>query len=227
MYLWRNSLKDGIRVKKLVGKRKMVDTKILPDTLQQHEAYEEGMKYFIEYPKTHRRYVEKLYLEKIPKKERDAYKFYREYKDRVIEDVTQYVIDDGYAFDIDVPQEREFTDNFAKMVLMTVKKISNHSFFRRYSQETKEDCQLYAIEKIFKGLFNYKLRYTNVFAYLTQAVFNSFRSELSKYYKQINIKRSLTKRAMIDLHSSMAGSSMEKCLGNQFKNNDYDDFSEF
>ena len=112
--------------------------------------------------------------------------------------------------------------------MLIAKKVSNHSFFRNYRMETKEDCQIYAIEKIFKGIYHYKLKYTNVFAYITTACFNSFKTELSKYYKQMNIKRDLTKKAMVNLASDFGGSSsMEKCLVKQFQGNDFDSFQEF
>lgn len=91
----------------------------------------------------------------------------------------------------------------------------------------KEDCQSYAYEKIIRGLFNYSFKYTNAFAYLTQACFNSFKSILSKHYKQINIKRAVTKKAMVELDSNLPGSSMRKSLNNQFEGNDYDSFTEF
>ena len=93
--------------------------------------------------------------------------------------------------------------------------------------ELKEDCQSYSYEKIIKGLFNYKFKYTNAFAYLTQSCFNSFKSILSKHYQQINIKRSVTKRAIDTLEYNLPGSSMSKSLFRQFEGNDYDNFSEF
>jgi hypothetical protein len=93
--------------------------------------------------------------------------------------------------------------------------------------ELKQDCQSYSYEKIIKGLFNYSFRFTNVFAYLTQACFNSFKSILAKHYKQVNIKRAMTKKAMIDLDVRVPGSSMRKSLNNQFEGNPYDSFTEF
>jgi len=43
----------------------------------------------------------------------------------------------------------------------------------------------------------------------------------------VNIKRAMTKRAMINLEADLPGSSMRKSLGNQFEGNDYDGFTEF
>lgn len=85
----------------------------------------------------------------------------------------------------------------------------------------------YAYEKIIKGLFNYSFRFTNAFAYLTQATFNSFKSILAKHYKQVNIKRAMTKKVMMQLECDIPGSSVRKCLNRQFEGNEFDDFSEY
>ena len=149
----------------------------------------------------------------------------------VIEDVTHMVEMDGWCFDIDDPLDpntgRIMSEKFGRMIMMIAQRLSNHSYFRNYPLELKEDCQSYAYEKIIKGLFNYNFKYTNAFAYLTQSCFNSFKSILSKHYKQINIKRDITKKAVACLDYYLPGSSMSKSLNNQFEGNDFDSFTEY
>jgi hypothetical protein len=105
----------------------------------------------------------------------------------IIEDVTHIVEMDGWCFDIDDPLDpihgRVMSEKFGQMIMMIAQRLSNHSYFRNYTMELKEDCQSYSYEKIIKGLFNYNFKYTNAFAYLTQSCFNSFKSILSKHYK--------------------------------------------
>jgi hypothetical protein len=85
----------------------------------------------------------------------------------------------------------------------------------------------YAFEKMISGLPNYNFKFTNAFAYFSQACFNAFKTTLSKHYKQVNIKRDATKRAIINLETYIPNSSISKCLNNQFDGNDFDNFSEY
>lgn len=245
MFKWRNSSTNGLKIYKLTPKNRLIQTKIFPDTLELHEKYEEGVKYFVKYPKTHKRYSE--WQEKIKKQEDKNTKlakhnpqkikeverpiFYKETRYEVVEDVTKIVKNDGWCFDIDDPLDvktgRVMSDAFGMMIMQIAQKISNHSYFRNYSLELKQDCQSYSYEKIIKGLFNYSFRFSNVFAYLSQACFNSFKSILSKHYKQVNIKRSMVKKAIVNLQSEIPGSAIDKSLSKQFDNNDYDGFTEF
>lgn len=241
MYKWRNSSTNGLPIYKIYKNGKLVKTKTF-DTLQVHEPYEEGQRYCIKYPIDHKRvsdWTKKLIkLEKkkekgLLKKERITDKpiYIKQTNEFIIEDVTHIVEMDGWCFDIDDPLDpihgRVMSEKFGRMIMMIAQRLSNHSYFRNYSMELKEDCQSYSYEKIIKGLFNYKFKYTNVFAYLTQSCFNSFKSILSKHYQQVNIKRSVTKRAIDTLEYNLPGSSMSKSLFRQFEGNDYDNFSEF
>ena len=241
MYKWRNSSTNGLPIYKIYKNGKLVKTKTF-DTLQVHEPYEEGQRYCIKYPVDHKRvsdWTKKLIkLEKkkekgLLKKERITDKpiYIKQTNEFIIEDVTHIVEMDGWCFDIDDPLDpihgRVMSEKFGRMIMMIAQRLSNHSYFRNYSTELKEDCQSYSYEKIIKGLFNYKFKYTNAFAYLTQSCFNSFKSILSKHYQQINIKRSVTKRAIDTLEYNLPGSSMSKSLIRQFEGNDYDNFSEF
>ena len=241
MYKWRNSSTNGLPIYKIYKNGKLVKTKTF-DTLQVHEPYEEGQRYCIKYPVDHKRvsdWTKKLIkLEKkkekgLLKKERITDKpiYIKQTNEFIIEDVTHIVEMDGWCFDIDDPLDpihgRVMSEKFGRMIMMIAQRLSNHSYFRNYSTELKEDCQSYSYEKIIKGLFNYKFKYTNACAYLTQSCFNSFKSILSKHYQQINIKRSVTKRAIDTLEYNLPGSSMSKSLIRQFEGNDYDNFSEF
>ncbi len=245
MYKWRNSSTNGIPVMKLLKDGKMVPTEIDETTDQKHEPFKKRTTYVIKYEKTNKRYSDWMQkLEKIRKREEKGIvrkakpnnpfeqpKFISVGRKYVIEDVTKIVEYNGWAFDIDDPLDpqtgRVMSESFGKMIMMIAQKISNHSYFRNYPMELKQDCQSYSYEKIIKGLFNYSFRFTNAFAYLTQACFNSFKSILAKHYKQVNIKRAMTKKAMIDLDVRVPGSSMRKSLNNQFEGNPYDSFTEF
>lgn len=108
------------------------------------------------------------------------------------------------------------------------RKISNHSNFRNYTLEMKQDMIGHACEKMVQsGLKNYNFKYTNAFAYFSQTCFNAFKTYLSQHYKQINLKRKYTKDAILELDVHMPNSGMSKCLENQFTGNDFDDFSDF
>jgi len=74
----------------------------------------------------------------------------------------------------------------------------------------------YAYLKCISGIQNYNFAYKNPFAYFTQACFNAFRSTLSKYYKQINIRKAVTEKIICELENSLPGSSIQKCLDKQF-----------
>lgn len=241
MYKWRNSSTNGLPVYKLSKNGRLIKTKTF-NTLQVHEPYEPGQRYCIKYPITHKRLedwnnkIEKIQKKKekgLLKKERltDKPIFIKKTSEYVIEDVTHIVEMDGWCFDIDDPLDpvhgRVMSEKFGRMIMMIAQRLSNHSYFRNYTTELKEDCQSYSYEKIIKGLFNYNFKYTNAFAYLTQSCFNSFKSILSKHYKQINIKRDVTKKAVATLDWNLPGSSMRKSLFNQFQGNDFDNFVGF
>lgn len=97
----------------------------------------------------------------------DSHEFYMNRTKTVVDDVTEIVKRDGYAFNIDIPEERIMSEKFGCMMMTIAQKVSNHSFFRNYPLELKQDMAAYAYEKIIKGLFNYSFRFTNAFAYLT------------------------------------------------------------
>ena len=105
----------------------LVPTEIL-DTPEMHEEYRPGVRYFVEYGKDHPRYAEQL---------DGGVQFYSETDDSVIEDVTSYVENSGWAFDIDDPNERTMSNELGNMIIHMADKILNHSNFRNYKQELK------------------------------------------------------------------------------------------
>lgn len=245
MFRWRNSSTNGLPIMKMTRCGSLIKTRTYPDTIQLHEKYVEGVRYYVRYPKTHSRFLkwQKHVRKQEEKNQVSGMKaacktkgaerpiIVRDDSRGVVEDVTHIVRNDGWCFDIDEPLDpvngRMISERFGMMIMQIAQKISNHSYFRNYPLELKQDCQSYSYEKIIRGLFNFSFRFTNVFAYISQACFNSFKSILAKHYKQVNIKRAMTKRAMVNLEADLPGSSMRKSLGNQFEGNDYDGFTEF
>lgn len=128
----------------------------------------------------------------------------------------------AHPYEIDY-NKRTISEEFAKMFMELARKISNHSYFRNYTLEMKQDMCGHAYEKFVTGLKKFNFKYTNVFAYLTQICFNAFKTTLSKYYKQVNIMRDATKRAIINLDTNFPNSSISRCLKNQFEGGGYDE----
>ena len=60
------------------------------------------------------------------------------------------------------------------MLLKIGKKLLNHSNFRNYSPELKEDMVMYGTDKIIRGLKNYNFKFNNPFAFFTTTAWNSF-----------------------------------------------------
>lgn len=112
--------------------------------------------------------------------------------------------------------KRVISDKLALMLMEIARRVTNHSYFRNYSQETKEDMMSYGILKVIRGLKGYNFKYTNAFAYFTTAFFNAYRSECIRYYKYINLKNDMKKRYITDLDAQMPQSSLGKCLKGQY-----------
>ncbi len=120
-------------------------------------------------------------------------------------------------------EDRMPSEELGRMVMAIAQKICNHSFFRNYTKEIKEDMMQYAFYKIFSGLKNYNFNYKNPFAYISQGIFNAYRSELTRHYKQVNIKKAMTERVIRELEVDLPGSSIEKCLSKQYGVGDNDE----
>lgn len=87
------------------------------------------------------------------------------------------------------------------MMIMIADKLLNHSSFRNYPLEVKQDLRSLGILKLVKGLKNYNFKFNNAFAYFTQALWNSYITGLAKHYKQINIKRELMKKLFEEIET--------------------------
>lgn len=112
--------------------------------------------------------------------------------------------------------KRTISEEFAKMFMQLAAKVSNHSYFRNYPLQLKQDMMGQAYLKFVTGVKKFNFKYTNAFAYLTQVCFNAFKTILAQHYKQVNIKRDKTKQAIVNLDAYMPNSSISKCLNNQF-----------
>ena len=100
-----------------------------------------------------------------------------------------------------IVEERTISEELGKMFLAICNKILNHSNFRNYSKELKEDMRSYAIWKLVKGLKNYNFQFNNPFAWISMAYWNAFLTTIYRHYKQLNIKRDLMKKLSMELET--------------------------
>ncbi len=113
------------------------------------------------------------------------------------------------------PEDRIISEELGRMMIMIADKLLNHSSFRNYPLEVKQDLRSLGILKLIKGLKNYNFKFNNAFAYFTQALWNSYITGLTKHYKQINIKRELMKKLFeeIETYSGIdPRSSLNRCI---------------
>lgn len=111
--------------------------------------------------------------------------------------------------------ERKISNELGEMLLAIGNKLLNHSSFRNYPKDLKEDMLMFGVEKIIRGLKNYNFEFNNSFAYCTQAFWNAYLTIINKHYKQINIRRDLIKKlsSEIETYSGMSASSaLNKCI---------------
>ena len=88
------------------------------------------------------------------------------------------------------------TEKLGEMFLTLTTHILRSSSFNRYPKELKEDLSGHAIVKLMKSLNTVKLQFTaqQIFNFATRTVYTAFLSELSRHYRQANIKRAVTKK---------------------------------
>ena len=113
------------------------------------------------------------------------------------------------------PEDRIISEELGKMMIMIADKLLNHSSFRNYPLEVKQDLRSLGILKLVKGLKNYNFKFNNAFAYFTQALWNSYITGLTKHYKQINIKRELMKKLFEEIETYNGidpRSSLNRCI---------------
>lgn len=113
------------------------------------------------------------------------------------------------------PEDRIISERLGSMIIMIADKLLNHSSFRNYPLEVKQDLRGIGILKIIRGLKNYNFKFNNAFAYFTQALWNSYITGLSKHYKQINIKREMMKKLFLEIETYNGidpRSSLNRCI---------------
>ena len=112
-------------------------------------------------------------------------------------------------------EDRIPSEELGRMILAIGNKLLNHSSFKNYTKELKDDMLMLYCEKLLKGLKNYNFAFNNPFAFFTQAAWNSFLIVIGKHYKHINIKKDLMKKLSQELETYAgisANSALNKCI---------------
>lgn len=108
------------------------------------------------------------------------------------------------------------SEELGNMIMMIAQRLSNHSNFKNYSYDLKQEMKAYAHFKCIQGLKNYNFKFNNAFSYFTTACYNAFVSTISKYYKTLNGNRENAKRALEQLQST-ANINVSKILSQSLK----------
>lgn len=58
MFRWRNSSTNGLPILKMTRNGSLIRSRTYPDTIQLHEKYIEGTRYYVRYAKSHGRFKE-------------------------------------------------------------------------------------------------------------------------------------------------------------------------
>ena len=106
--------------------------------------------------------------------------------------------DDPFIIDY---TKRKMSEELGKMMIAIADKVLNHSNFRNYSKELKEDMRGFFFYKIIKGLKNYNFEFNNPFAFFTQAAFNAYITVIGRHYKHQNIRKDLFKKLLSELET--------------------------
>jgi hypothetical protein len=120
-------------------------------------------------------------------------------------------------------EDRIISEKLGMMMMAIANKLLNHSNFRNYPFELKQDMASYFYYKLIKGLKNYNFEFNNPFAWCTQCAWNAFLTVIGKHYKHINIKRDLLEKLSAELESYTgisSNTSLNKCI-KQYIENDY------
>lgn len=244
---WRNSDLNGIRIQKMVGD-KLIPTEI-DNSNEGHEQYKPGIRYFVRLHNVDDSHYEEirekdgslskrlvqgyetklLYKakseleEKRKEKGLDGIQFYKQTKDYITHEITDIVKKEGWTFNYDIVEERVISDLIGEMMIKIGRKLSNHSNFRNYSPELKDDMVFFGIQKLIKGLKNYNFKFSNPFAWFSQAFWNSFLTTIYRHYKQMNIKKDLMKKLSMELETyngidprSSLNKAIKQFLGEEF-----------
>lgn len=124
-------------------------------------------------------------------------------------------------------EDRIISEELGKMFLAIGNKLLNHSNFRNYPKELKEDMLGYFLFKIIRGLKNYNFKFSNPFAFVTMAAWNAYLAVITKHYKQLNIKKNLMKKMVAELETfngispnTSLNKYIKTYLGEEFLNED-------
>lgn len=112
-------------------------------------------------------------------------------------------------------EDRIMSDELGRMIMAIGNKLLNHSSFKNYDKELKNDMLGLYYLKLIKGLKNYNFKFNNPFAFFTQAAWNSFLIVIGKHYKHLNIKRDLMKKLSMELEAYTgisSASALNKCI---------------
>ena len=118
-------------------------------------------------------------------------------------------------------ENRVISEKLGMMMMAIANKLLNHSNFRNYSYELKQDMASYFYYKLIKGLKNYNFEFSNPFAWCTQCAWNAFLTVIGKHYKHINIKRDLLIKLSEELESYSGispNTSLNKCIKSYIEN---------
>lgn len=91
-------------------------------------------------------------------------------------------------------QTNQMSDNLGKIFMKMCDRIQNHSNFKNYSKEIKEDMSGHAYMLICRYVHNCDPDIRTAkqcFNYISTIIFNAFKQVLIQHYKQENIKREL------------------------------------
>ena len=88
------------------------------------------------------------------------------------------------------------TEKLGEMFLTLTNHMLRSPSFSRYPKEVKEDLSGHAIVKLMKSLTTVNMAFTphQIFNFATRAAYTAFLSELSRHYRQANIKRAVTRK---------------------------------
>ena len=88
------------------------------------------------------------------------------------------------------------TEKLGEMFLTLTDHMLRSPNFNRYPKEVKEDLRGHAIVKLMKSLMTVNLAFTphQIFNFATRSAYTAFLSELSRHYRQANIKRAVTRK---------------------------------
>ena len=123
-------------------------------------------------------------------------------------------------------QDRRVSEQLGKYILDIATKIMRTNSFRGYTEDMKQDMVSEAVLKCIKNLKNLKEeRKGSFFNYLTRCCYCAFYYFLSRYYKHVNIRRELVRKAVDELELQTGCHGLAKKLKDSLEGfNRYGDF---